>query len=250
MTFADLQREVGTESSSRFSYHLTQLTDQFVRRTEDGYTFTRAGWEVARAILRGTYDKSARLDTVRTAATCSECEAELVRTYEQGKFIIVCEACERMVTQYPFPVGGFENRTAAEHLQVFDTYVLHDLSQASEGVCPACLGPMETSLLRNATEKLDEENPHVRYDCERCGNILTESVEQRVLRHPAVVSFCYDHDIDLRETPHWRCDSLMDRQTTVVCDDPPRLQVMIQIDRHSIQLTLDHDLCIVEQQRK
>jgi hypothetical protein len=54
-SFADIQDQVGSDSSAGFAYHLRQLSGHFVRKTPDGYVLTPAGRRAARAVLSGTF---------------------------------------------------------------------------------------------------------------------------------------------------------------------------------------------------
>ena len=55
LSFSDLQRAAGADSSAGFAYHLRQLSGHFVRGSEEGYVLTPAGRRVADAIADGTF---------------------------------------------------------------------------------------------------------------------------------------------------------------------------------------------------
>jgi DNA-binding transcriptional ArsR family regulator len=55
MRFSELNEAVGMRDSAQFNYHLSKLTDQYIRKTDDGYELRTAGAKVVRAILAGSF---------------------------------------------------------------------------------------------------------------------------------------------------------------------------------------------------
>lgn len=54
-SFSALQAAAGEDSSAGFAYHLRQLDDYFVRKTDAGYVLTPAGRRTAEAVVDGTF---------------------------------------------------------------------------------------------------------------------------------------------------------------------------------------------------
>ena len=57
LQFSTLRRRVGVADSGRFNYHLDQLSDKLVMKTEDKYRLTPAGERLVRALV-ATDDES------------------------------------------------------------------------------------------------------------------------------------------------------------------------------------------------
>lgn len=55
LSFSRLQSATGSGSSAGFAYHLRQLSDYFVRKTESGYVLTPAGRRAAEAVVSGAF---------------------------------------------------------------------------------------------------------------------------------------------------------------------------------------------------
>jgi hypothetical protein len=55
LSFSTLQAAADADSSAGFAYHLRQLSDHFVRDTDDGYVLTPAGRRAARTVVDGTF---------------------------------------------------------------------------------------------------------------------------------------------------------------------------------------------------
>ena len=55
LSFSELQRAAGADSSAGFAYHLRQLSGHFVRQEEGGYVLTPAGRGAAETIAAGTF---------------------------------------------------------------------------------------------------------------------------------------------------------------------------------------------------
>lgn len=52
LSFATLRRRSGVSDSGRFNYHLSQLTDELVRKHDDTYVLTPIGQRLVRALER------------------------------------------------------------------------------------------------------------------------------------------------------------------------------------------------------
>jgi hypothetical protein len=161
--YAELKDALGIRDSGRFNYHLRQLRGAFVRKTDGGY------------VLLSSADA----------------------LYQAMVAVFECPDCETPAFEYPFPPGGFAERTPAEALRAFDRRTRHHISLAQEGVCPHCSGSVEATWLF----VLDLPAPIdvlVRYDCTLCGAAIPASVRAMAATRPPVVALFYEHGIDLR----------------------------------------------------
>lgn len=239
LSFATLQEQCDIERSNRLSYHLSKLEGVFVTQTDDGtYRFTAAGWGVARSILRGTYAAGDRpVDDVPLDSPCSACDSPLQATDDDGVLVIECSDCGTVHTRYFLPPGVLEPRASGDRAQAVDSVVRREMALAADGVCPGCLGVMDGALARRTSV-------HARYDCGRCGNVLTEAVTLWLQRHPAVVAFCHDHGVDPTATPHWHDPSGIDHDLRVVVENPLQVQVRFAAPDETLPVTVDHDLAV------
>lgn len=51
MSFSELYGRVGASDSANFTYHLNQLIDHFVEKTDDGYELRNAGLMIVQALI-------------------------------------------------------------------------------------------------------------------------------------------------------------------------------------------------------
>lgn len=70
-----------------------------------------------------------------------------------------------------------------------------------------------------------------------------------VLDHPAVVTFLFDHGIDLRETPIWKLDWVLDPTTTVEREEPLQLTASFALEGAELRMTLDEALEVLDWSR-
>ncbi|WP_423744344.1 ArsR family transcriptional regulator (plasmid) [Haladaptatus sp. SPP-AMP-3] len=107
LAFSELFEATSADNTAGFSYHLRQLTEHFVRKTEGGYTLTYAGREIARAIRAGTYTDSVDFDPIAVDDPCPFCGEERLAAHGEDNYVVVeCRACERPTLTLPFPPGG------------------------------------------------------------------------------------------------------------------------------------------------
>lgn len=261
LAFAALFDRVDAGSTSRFSYHLSELSGRFVRETDGGYVLSPAGWRVSRAVLAGVHVGTVP-DLEVVDGRCRECGGRLAATGADLPVEVACDDCGAVVTRYQFPAGAAAGRTPAERARAFDRYARRGLALAADGVCPACFGRMAGELVvgpgaggEGGGERRDEgrggdDDPgttHARHECRRCGNVLTESLALLVGRHPAAVAFRHDHGVE--RGPHWRDDGV-ERESVVVARRPPQVQVRLRAGGETQRLTVDADLSVTDDGRR
>ena len=247
--FSALNEMVGMRDSAQFNYHLGKLTDQYVRKTEDGYELRTAGAKVVRAVLAGSFTEHPRREPFTTDDGCTRCGEALVASYDEEMLALDCPDCGRAHGEYSFPPGGLNDRTNEEVLDAFDQRVRHLHCLAKDGVCPECSGRMQTTISQEGECCLGVglRADHV---CEQCNHSLCSAVGLSLLDRSPVVAFHRDHGIDLGATPYWKLDwCVSDDHTTVQSTDPWELELAIDLDDERLHATLDGDLSLVETRR-
>ena len=244
--FSELFDEVDLDDSAQFNYHLKQLTDQFVAKTDEGYDLRFAGGQVIRAIRAGTFTRQPDIDPFEVQGSCTRCGGPLVAIYADEQFAIDCDDCNKAHGKYPFPPGGLVDRTPEEIAQAFDERVRHLHCLAADGVCPVCSGRMETEIRREEPCCLDVA---VRADhiCQQCRHELCSPVGLVLLDETSVAAFYDEHDISLSDRPYWTLPWCVDDEyVTVEDDDPWRITVRIPLGSEELEVTLDEELNVHE----
>jgi hypothetical protein len=89
LPFAELRRKVGIEDTGKFNYHLTELTELFVSRTDGGYELSQSGERVVVAASDIDADPTAIDSETRWAEECPICGetdcGKLVHIHLSGK---------------------------------------------------------------------------------------------------------------------------------------------------------------------
>lgn len=244
--FSELRKQVGMRDSAQFNYHLKQLTDHFVVRTDAGYDFRQAGKKVVSAVLAGSFNEHPHLDPIELDETCVDCDAHLRAAYEEETLTVACPDCGKAHGNYPFPPGGLNDRTDAEIMDAFNQRVRHLHCLAADGVCPECNGRMETTVSRDTEEVLGTK-VRVDHECAQCHHRLHSTAGLSLLDQSQVVTFYSDHGIDLCTKPFWALPWCVDDgNTTVQSEDPWRIHVSISLDDEALDVTLDGDMTVVE----
>ena len=244
--FSDLFDEVDLEDSAQFNYHLKQLTGQFVAKTADGYDLRFAGGQIIRAIKAGTYTRQPDIEPFDVQGSCSRCGGPLSASYADEQLAIDCADCGKAHGEYPFPPGGLVDRTPTEVATAFDERVRHLHCLAADGVCPICSGRMATHI---ETEKPCCLDVSVRAEhvCEQCRHEVCSPVGLVLLDETCVAAFYDDHGIDLSARPYWTLPWCVDDEyTTVVSEDPLRIEVRIPPADEEMRVVLDEELAVVE----
>jgi hypothetical protein len=247
-SFADLRRAVGVDDAGRFNYHLGELLGTFVRKVGEGYALTNAGWTVAGIVAAeevggGDVRREEPLDT-----PCPWGDT-LVGTYEEGLFRVECSE-HGVLFATRLPTGVVRERSLDEVLTIACDDMQADIDRAVSGVCPHCRGDIAVSLTTGTTvQETGIEAPVARCDCGDCGLRFEVPPGVVVVSHPAVVSFYYDHGVDLRTRTYPELPFLDATAPTVVATDPTRVRIDVEHDGDTLRIVLDGDARVVEAER-
>lgn len=243
--FSELYERIDLEDSAHFNYHLKQLLDHFVRKTDDGYTFRTAGWKVVRSVFAGTFTGRVELGPFDAPGDCYACGGDLAASYRNEMLTIACEDCGRMLVDYTFPPGGLDDRTPDEFLDAFHHHVRHHYCLAADGVCPECMGRMETIL--DAETNVPGRDLEVHHVCERCDNRLDSAIGLNLLDTAPVLNFFSERGHDLTTEPFWTFDwCVSDARTTVLREDPLRIRLDLPAGGDTLSVTVDGTLSVLD----
>ncbi|MFB6268124.1 MAG: ArsR family transcriptional regulator [Halodesulfurarchaeum sp.] len=249
VSFSDLWDRSAVDDSGRFNYHLDKLTPRFVRQTESGYRLTFAGERVIGAAISGVYTES----DVRTVdplevGDCPACNGPIEASYEGGQIVIQCADCDLLITHVQAPPVLAAGHEPADLPAVFSRRVVTTNQEIARGFCLLCGGRMESTVEPGYFEAADtgQNQVGVTYTCRACGTEIRSIVGAALLDHPAVISFLYEHGIDLRETFFWDLDWLFEEHATVIEEDPLRVAVRIEMDDDELRLTVDEEATVLE----
>ncbi|QZP38082.1 ArsR/SmtB family transcription factor [Halobaculum magnesiiphilum] len=250
--------------SAGFAYHLRQLTDRYVRTDDDGrYRPTFAGRQAARALDAGVYTERVDRDPEPVDGDCPVCGAAALEARIADNHVgVACTDCATELLALPFPPGGVRDRDTDEVLPAFDAYHRARLRQLADGVCPDCAGRAEGKItfvepaeLPDAAEAGERDadaadapaRPVVAGACADCDFRVRVPVSVALAEHPAVVAFCDDHGIDVRERPIWNLGS--EWAEGVLSTDPPAVRVSVAGDGETLRLLVGDGPTVVETDR-
>jgi hypothetical protein len=243
--FSTLHERTSIDDSAHFNYHLKQLTDHFIRKCESGYTFRHAGWKAVRSVFAGTFTDHASLEPFAAPGECYHCGTGLQARYGDEHLTVECPECDRTHVTFPFAPGALADRTPQELLQAFHHHVRHHYCLAADGVCPECLGRVETTLTRDATlPGLDVQVDHV---CRRCGNALHSAVGLNLLDNADVLTFHAERGVDLSTAPFWTFEwCVSDQHTEIVSEDPLQVRVDVPCAGDTMCVVVDETMDILD----
>jgi DNA-binding transcriptional ArsR family regulator len=233
LTFAELRERAGVADSGNFNYHLDQLQDHYVRGTDDGYVLTYPG-----VLLMGTLRAGVGVDTERgpvpVDGTCDVCGADLQATYERGLLAVHCEN-DHVNPQNGVPPNAVADRDLSAVLDYLTLRTQQQAEQFRRGWCPLCAGD---ATRRTVESPGDGPDVLLQATCGGCGMVFTAPHGLFVLRHPAVVAFYHDHDVDVHEAPYWRLD-LVTSGPVERSADPERYTLAVERDGERLELVVD-----------
>jgi Zn finger protein HypA/HybF involved in hydrogenase expression len=266
VSFSELRDRVGLRDSGQFNYHLGKLQGRYLRKGEEGYQLTREGLLLVQSIIAGTGIEEPSLEPTPIEAACEHCGAQTAVTYENVYVYQICTECEGggfgpehptgALTAWTFEPTGLTNRTAEG---VFTASTIKNLARIAmrfEEICPECSGPVEWELdLCDAHDVTDsavcpncgrDEVAVVRETCTVCKSAGSGTPAIKVLLHPAVISFFYDHGIEVGFTGSIEFDDVLQMLTLaqgfdmeVISVDPQQLRISMSRDGDVLSLEVD-----------
>jgi hypothetical protein len=246
LSFSELRRAVGERDSGSFTYHLSELQDHFVTKTDAGYELQYPGHRVLDAIQSGVFHERATVGPVDLDDDCRACGAGLTFEYDTDCIArIRCPDCGNRALEWPFDPGGIADRDADEIVAAFDRRTRLVWSCALDGVCPFCAGRVDRTLSSQVHERgacigvvegLDRYDEYfardhsalVAVDCDRCSFYSFVPVGVVLLTRPAVTARLSDAGVDIRATPLWDLGFVVDADAVAVrATDPFTLDVSV-----------------------
>jgi len=266
MSFSELRRRAGITDNGRFNYHLSKLTPQFVRQTDDGYRLSSAGKKLARTVVaisgEPTSSVSAEVDT-----DCPVCGGSVTATYEDQWLRFACTECdgvfgdsapEGTLLNSPVTPTAMSDRTADEVLTTSLYRCMLDLTYLMQGLCRECAGVVEKSI--SVCDDHDTDGP-----CSTCGTPFETWGEMRctgcrfskrlpvelcLMGLPQMIAFLYGQDINvLAPSLDEIVDVLRTRVETSVTEEPFRVTGRIEAGSEVLVLTVDEQLNVVDSSR-
>lgn len=245
LSFSELRERVGTRDSGQFNYHLDQLVETFLQRTDDGrYKLAYAGRRVVGAIHSGDFNRRGTAGTFSLDSVCTVCDTPHEATYEDEQVTVRCPSCDELRTRFGFPPGGFEDRNVEELTQAFDDWIMGVLGILTNGICFNCAGKTTGRLTDDVEHPFEDESVYIEFTCEKCDNFASMSVNSYLLLHPAVIAFHYNHGIDVSEENTWNLEFVLDNNLKVSSEDPWRVESTLELDDDRLTLVVEEDLTV------
>lgn len=255
LSFGEIRAAVGVDDPGQCHYHVDRLVDRFVRKTEDGYVLSPAGWQLAGAVLSGALTASMERDSVPAEGACAECGGSLEAAVREHGVTIRCRACEFVQSDPDMPAAVLADWPREAIPSVVGRYVRRWEVSGAHGFCPNCDGRVDRRLCLPDDEAApswfagEDADAVVVTDCRRCGESWHAAVPIAALAEPAVVAFHHQHDVDLRERPWWTLASLEFGVATVEETDPLRVAVPMSLADDRRTFVFDAEVELVEERR-
>ena len=266
LSFSELRKTVGERDSGSFTYHLSELRDHFVAKTDEGYELQYPGHRVLDAIQSGVFHEQVAIGPVELDDDCRACGKQLTFEYDTDCIArIRCPDCGNRALEWPFDPGGIADRDTDEIVAAFDRRTRLIWSCALDGICPFCAGRIDRELTSRVheegacigvIEQLDRYDEYfarnhpavIAVDCEKCSFYSFVPVGVILLTRPAITGRLYEADIDVRETPLWKLGFVVDSDAVKVRKaDPMSVEVSVLDATESLSFTVEEPFDVVNE---
>lgn len=255
ISFSELYDRVEVDSTSKLSYHLGELEGTYLRRVEDGWTFTFTGETVARSILAGTYDGEVAFDPVDVDAPCLHCGSQSLEVRVEDRLLRHdCLDCGEEMGGIPVTPAQVRERDVPTLLESTTTYVVGTLWQHRNGFCSDCGGVVEVTVEPHpVADAADTVDRFVAVGtCRSCRRRVNGPPSMWLANHPACVSFHWDYGVDVLSMGMQDVGETVgsDRWTTErIGTDPPRYEVAYRAESSALRLVVDDSLTVIRTER-
>lgn len=115
--------------------------------------------------------------------------------------------------------------------------------QVADGVCPICSGSMELEYF----DRAEDGYLLARFECRNCWMAAELPVGALVVRHPATVSFYYDHGVDIHRQFLTDLEFVGGQaDAEFVADDRGAVELTITERSEAATFRIDDDLAVSE----
>ncbi|NGM70793.1 winged helix-turn-helix transcriptional regulator [Natronolimnobius sp. AArcel1] len=196
LSFSALYDLVDIDDTSRFSYHLGKLQEEFVVKEREQYRPTIAALEVVTAIRSGTYaDATTRETTID--ASCPHCEAPLLARHHEHLLTLSCPD-HGVSMGYPVPPIAASHQSLETLVDlVLRRHAAH-VDSLRRGVCPYCWGPATFSFPHESVPEftLQYDTIYARAACEACWMSYPIPIPDLLVSHPDIRHLYAVHDLE------------------------------------------------------
>lgn len=242
----ELRARVDPSESTDFEAQLDDLTDHFLRPTDEGYKLRYLGWQIVRNLVKSPITDMTDAEPFRFDSECHFCGAnELVGYYENKWLWIDCASCDRHVNSIEQPPLVVDGRDLDELLAQADVRQRRRELQMVDGVCPSCYGDMPVSVDTFTWSSITFER--FKYQCYDCDRMYVPPLAWHLYDHDAVRSFYGERGRDLEAEYFWEFGPLVSEQyERVRSDDPWRVEIRFPCDGDELQVVLDEHQHVVD----
>lgn len=271
--FTTLQERVGVSDRGNFFYHLDQLSDHFVSRTEDGYALTPAGEQIIRAILTGSITEEPHIEPVILDERCPFCGATVELDYTDFFLTVKCTRCPGVAggdlpygtyMMYHFPPSGLRDRDPREVISAAHTFYDAKITPMIDGVCSICAGKTTCSIdicgdhsvaddtLCPACERRGDI--WATYRCGHCSYARECPIWFAVLNHPAVIGFYadvagLDQRVPFSKFTWENAPYVRGITTSVRSTDRLEISIGISYEEHELEVIVDETTNVLDVRR-
>ncbi|MFB6140302.1 MAG: helix-turn-helix domain-containing protein [Halosimplex sp.] len=254
LTFSEVYERVDVENTSKLSYHLGELAGTFLRKTEEGYSFTHAGERIVRFVLSGNYGHPGDFASTETDGRCPFCgERALEADLHYQFFVVECTGCGRPVSNYSVTPAQARSADGEELVRGVERKQAMDYAQVRRGVCPECAGALSTRVRDVGDAPFPDADTFLAVDrCEECMRGYNALLTYGVAYHPASVAFHWERGVDVTTKGMWEFnDHLWEGRWTSerVASDPEEYEVVLRRDGDALRCRLDSEADVVWTER-
>jgi len=205
LSFSELYDRVDVDNTSKLSYHLGELADTFLRKTEDGYALTHAGEYLIRFVLSGNYGTPEGFGPTEVEGRCPHCGATdlVAQLFRRQYFFVQCGDCERPVAGLPTTPAQTRGWDEDRYVEAVKRTHAAQVRQMQRGVCPTCSGRVTAEVIDAEDIPIPEVSLAVDLGCEACLRRYSMPLAYVVAQHPASVAFHWDRGLDVTRLGFW-----------------------------------------------
>lgn len=246
LTTDDLRDRVAPDDDADFEAQLSELTDHFLRETDEGYKLRYLGWRIVRSLVKTPITDMTRAEPFTFESRCHFCGGEELVGYYENKWLwIDCTSCGEHINSIEQPPIAAEGRTLDELLAQADARQRRRERQMVECVCPSCFGDVPVEVGQFTWSEITYTR--FKYVCVDCDRMYVPPLAWHLVDDEQVRSFYAERGADFETEYFWEFGPFVnERYETVVSEEPWRFEIRFPAEGDELVITLDEQRHVVD----
>lgn len=170
ISYSDIRKQLGNHDPGNLNYHLGELVELTIQRSEDGYTLTPLGYNLLRTIYRFDEFRYTEIEPTILEEACPFCDGRLQGRYERELVHVACLDCWGLgdggtINYISIPASSTTDVSLKQLIAVGTLEIESRIRYTKRGLCPDCYHELDRAI-----DVCADHAPDSKGKCPTCQN--------------------------------------------------------------------------------